>query len=278
MALCQELIDRNLNVHWGINTRVTDILRDEEDLPFYRRAGLVHVSLGTEAAAQLKLNLFRKETTIEQNKKAVKLLKQNGILAEAQFIMGLTNETKQTIEETYKMALDWNPDMVNWNMFTPWPFSELFEDLGDQVEVRDYSQYNFVTPIMKPEAMEREDVLKGVLKNYARFYLRKSVEYWFEKDKFKRNYLLGCLKAFIQTTLNKRFYNLKRVKYRGLGAEIELGFDESKILTREQIAQLKQERPELSADTDFTGNISACGAPNNLPEYAEKQDIPTMKI
>ncbi|CCH64941.1 Mg-protoporphyrin IX monomethyl ester oxidative cyclase (anaerobic) [Richelia intracellularis HM01] len=267
MALCQELIDRNLNVHWGINTRVTDILRDEEDLPFYRRAGLVHVSLGTEAAAQLKLNLFRKETTIEQNKKAVKLLKQNGILAEAQFIMGLTNETKQTIEETYKMALDWNPDMVNWNMFTPWPFSELFEDLGDQVEVRDYSQYNFVTPIMKPEAMEREDVLKGVLKNYARFYLRKSVEYWFEKDKFKRNYLLGCLKAFIQTTLNKRFYNLKRVKYRGLGAKIELGFDESKILTREQIAQLKQERPELSADTDFTGNISACGAPNNLPEY-----------
>lgn len=278
MALCQELINRNLNVHWGINTRVTDILRDEEDLPFYRQAGLVHVSLGTEAAAQLKLNLFRKETTIEQNKKAVQLLKQNGILAEAQFIMGLANETKQTIEETYKMALDWNPDMVNWNMFTPWPFSELFEDLGDQVEVRDYSQYNFVTPIMKPEAMEREDVLKGVLKNYARFYLRKSVEYWFEKDKFKRNYLLGCLKAFIQTTLNKRFYNLKRVKYKGLGTEIELGFDESKILTREQIAKLKQERPELSADTDFSGNISACGAPNNLSEYTEEQDVPTMKI
>jgi anaerobic magnesium-protoporphyrin IX monomethyl ester cyclase len=186
--------------------------------------------------------------------------------------MGLENETPETIEQTYQMALDWKADMVNWNMFTPWPFSELFQELGDRVEIRDYSQYNFVTPIMKPEAMEREDVLKGVLRNYARFYLRKTIEYWFIKDPFKRKYLLGCLKAFIKTTLNKRFYNLKRVKYKGLRAEIELGFDESKILTYEQIAQRKQEHPELMADVDFVGNISACGAPNELPEYHEKEE------
>ena len=77
IALCNELIDRNLGVHWGINTRVTDILRDEKELPLYRQAGLVHVSLGTEAAAQLNLNLFRKETTIADNKRAVQLLREN---------------------------------------------------------------------------------------------------------------------------------------------------------------------------------------------------------
>jgi anaerobic magnesium-protoporphyrin IX monomethyl ester cyclase len=275
IALCNELIERNLGVYWGINTRVTDILRDEQELPLYRQAGLVHVSLGTEAAAQLKLNLFRKETTIEQNKRAIQLLRQNGIVAEAQFIMGLENETPETIEETYNMALDWKADMVNWNMFTPWPFSELFQDLGDRVEVRDYSQYNFVTPIMKPDAMEREDVLKGVLRNYARFYLRKTFEYWFVKDSFKRRYLLGCLKAFVKTTLNKRFYNLNRVKYKGLHTEVELGFDESKILSREQIAQRKQEHPELMADVNFTGNISACGAPNDLEYHEPQEDLPT---
>ncbi len=71
----------------------------------------------------------------------------------------------------------------------------------------------------------------------------------------------------MQTTLNKRFYNLKRVKYNGLQTKIELGFDESKILTREQIAQRQQQHPELMADVNFTGNISACGAPNDLPKY-----------
>lgn len=268
--LCQELINRKLNVPWGINTRVTDILRDRNLLYYYRKAGLVHVSLGTEAASQLNLNQFRKETTIEQNKLAIKLLQEHGIVAEAQFIMGLEGETPETIEETYRYSLDWNPDMANWNMFTPWPFAELFEDLGDKVEVRDYSKYNFVTPIMKPNAMEREEVLKGVLRCYARFYLRKSLfDYPFIKDPFKRRYMLGCLKAFAKTTISKRFYDLGRVKRKGMRIDVELGFDESKILSREEIARLKEQRPDMAADIVQTGNISACGAPAEVAEYRE---------
>ncbi|OLP16927.1 magnesium-protoporphyrin IX monomethyl ester anaerobic oxidative cyclase [Leptolyngbya sp. 'hensonii'] len=270
VALCHELVERNLGVHWGINTRVTDILRDEKELPLYRKAGLVHVSLGTEAAAQLNLNLFRKETTIADNKRAVQLLRDNGILAEVQFIMGLPSETPETIEETYRMARDWKADMTNWNMYTPWPFSELFQDLADKVEIRDYSHYNFVTPIIKPDNMTRESVLKGVLHNYARFYSWKMLEYWFERDPFKRRYLLGCLWAFAKTTLNKRFYNLKRVKQKGFQTEIEFGFDESRILTPEQMAFLKQER---SVDTDFMGTISACGAPSDLPDYTSQSSV-----
>ncbi len=161
VAFCEELIARKIKVHWGINTRVTDILRDRELLPLFRKAGLVHVSLGTEAAAQLKLDRFRKETTIEENKLAIRLLKEAGMVAEAQFIMGLENETPETIEETYELAQDWKPDMANWNMYTPWPFAELFEELGDRVEVRDYSKYNFVTPIIQPDAMTRETGAEG---------------------------------------------------------------------------------------------------------------------
>ncbi|MDZ7629933.1 MAG: radical SAM protein [Gemmatimonadaceae bacterium] len=159
IELCEELIERNLGIHWGINTRVTDILRDEALLPLYRKAGLVHVSLGTEAAAQLKLDRFNKEIKVEQSKKAIELLRKNGIVVEAQFIVGLENETPETLEETYNMALDWKPDLVNWNCYTPWPFSDLFQDLGDKVEVRDYAKYNFVTPIIQPDAMTRDEVL-----------------------------------------------------------------------------------------------------------------------
>jgi anaerobic magnesium-protoporphyrin IX monomethyl ester cyclase len=87
------------------------------------QGGLIHVSLGTEAAAQLKLDRFNKETTVAQNKKAIQLLREAGIVAEAQFIVGLENETAETLEETYRMAMDWKPDMANWAMYTPWPFS-----------------------------------------------------------------------------------------------------------------------------------------------------------
>jgi anaerobic magnesium-protoporphyrin IX monomethyl ester cyclase len=87
----------------------------------------------------------------------------------------------------------------------------------------------------------------------------------------------------VKTTLNKRFYNLKRIKQKGLHTEIEFGFDQSRILTTEQIAQRKRER---RADVDFVGTVSACGAPNDLEynepnptEVAEPESaVPMMKI
>ena len=231
IAFCEELIERKLPVLWGINTRVTDILRDEKLLPLFRRAGLIHVSLGTEAAAQLKLERFNKETTIAQNKKAIALLRAAGIVAEAQFIVGLENETAQTLEETYRMALDWKPDMANWAMYTPWPFSDLFQELGDKVEVFDFEKYNFVTPIMKPDAMQRSELLDGVMKNYRRFYMRKSfLEYPWIREKTKRNYMLGCLKAFLKSGFERKFYDLGRVGYWGPQSKkkVDFGFDASR--------------------------------------------------
>ena len=252
VSLCQELIDRKLDVTWGINTRVTDIMRDADLLPFFRKAGLVHVSLGTEAASQMNLNRFRKETTIEENKLAIKLLQKNGIVAEAQFVMGLEHETPETIEETYQLCKDWDPDMANWTIYTPWPFSDLFKELGDRVEVRDYSKYNFVTPIIKPDNMEREDVLKLVLKSYARFYARKTFfGYPWIKDPYVRKYMLGCLKAFAQTTITKRFYDIDRVKTKNRKIEVDLGFDKSRILSQDEVKNLKELRPEMVADMSF---------------------------
>ncbi|MFQ3623670.1 MAG: magnesium-protoporphyrin IX monomethyl ester anaerobic oxidative cyclase, partial [Acetobacteraceae bacterium] len=233
VAFCEELIARDLPVLWGINTRVTDILRDEDLLPMYRRAGLIHVSLGTEAAAQLKLDRFNKETTIAQNKKAIELLRRNGIVAEAQFIVGLENETVETLEETYRMALDWDPDMANWAMYTPWPFSDLFQELGDKVEVFDFEKYNFVTPIMKPDAMDRATLLDRTMHNYRRFYMRKTfLGYPWIRDRVKRSYMLGCLKAFLKSGFQRTFYDLGRVGYWGPQSKkrVDFGFDTSRRL------------------------------------------------
>ncbi len=216
IAFCEELIARDLDILWGINTRVTDILRDEALLPMYRRAGLIHVSLGTEAAAQLQLDRFNKETTVAQNKKAIELLRKAGIVVEAQFIVGLENETKETLEETYRMAMDWKPDLANWSMYTPWPFSDLFKDLGDKVEVFDYEKYNFVTPIMKPAAMDRATLLDRVMNNYRRFYMWKAFfVYPWGGFSQRGRYLWGCLWAYLKAGFERKFYDLGRVGYWG---------------------------------------------------------------
>lgn len=216
VAFCKELIDRKVNILWGINTRVTDILRDEAELPLYRKSGLIHISLGTEAAAQLKLDLFNKETTIADNKRAIELLRKNGIVVEAQFIVGMENETAETLEETYRMACDWKPDLANWSMYTPWPFSDLFRELGDKVEVFDYEKYNFVTPIMKPDAMERGELLDRTMNNYRRFYMKKAFfSYPWQGFSTRGRYLWGCLKAYMKAGFERKFYDLGKVDYWG---------------------------------------------------------------
>ena len=256
IELCQALIDRDLGIKWGINTRVTDILRDEDMLPLYRKAGLVHVSLGTEASAQLNLERFRKETTVAQNKKAIQLLRKHGIVAEAQFIIGLENETKQTIEDTYKWAMDWGCDMANWIMYTPWPFSDLFADLGDKVEVRDYARYNFVTPIMKPETMTRSEVLNGVMRNYRRFYMNRTLfSYPWLRDRFMRKYMLGCLWAVLKSGFERRFYDLGRIGYYGQ-SNVDFKFDPSRVLTEGELVQIGAARTEVGSTYH---KVAACG-------------------
>ncbi len=271
LAFVEELENRKLPVYWGINTRVTDILRDEDLLPRYRAAGLVHISLGTEAAAQLNLDLFNKETTVAQNKHAIELLQKNGIIAEAQFIVGLENETKETLEETFQMAMDWGPDMANWAMFTPWPFSDLYKEMSDKVEVFDFEKYNFVTPIMKPPAMERGELLDRVMHNYRRFYMFKTFfRYPWVRDPLRRRYLLGCLKAVMKSAFERKFYDLGKFGYWGPQSKksVKFHFDKSRTLTRgpedDQVAAWKsapKRKAEAAAETTAAAAAAmrACG-------------------
>ncbi|WP_448578016.1 magnesium-protoporphyrin IX monomethyl ester anaerobic oxidative cyclase [Thermaurantiacus sp.] len=237
---CELLIERGLpdRVKWGINTRVTDVMRDRELLPLWRRAGLVHVSLGTEAAAQLKLDRFNKETKVQNNRDAIRLLREADIFTEAQFIVGLDNETPETLEESYRMAWDWQPDLANWSMYTPWPFSPLFQELRDQVEVFDFEKYNFVTPIMKPKAMERGELLDRVMHNYRRFYMQKALfHYPWRGTGFRRKYLLGCLKAFAKAGFARTFYDLGKVGYWGPQTKdkVDFHFDTSRTIAPAQM-------------------------------------------
>ncbi len=275
IAFCEELIARDLprRIQWGINTRVTDILRDEELLPLYRRAGLVHVSLGTEAAAQLKLDRFNKETKVEDNRRAIELLREADIFTEAQFIVGLENETVETLEETYRYAREWNPDLANWSMYTPWPFTPLFQELGDKVEVFDFSKYNFVTPIMKPEAMDRATLLDRVMANYRRFYMWKALfHYPWRGTGYRRRYLLGCLRAFLKAGVGRTFYDLGKVGYWGPQTKksLDFQFDETRQIAEaqtddweaaaERSRKVKERQAAIRAQGKARAAAKACGA------------------
>ena len=118
-------------------------------------------------------------------------------------------------------------------MYTPWPFSDLFKELGGKVEIFDYEKYNFVTPIIKPLAMDRGELLDRVMNNYRRFYMKKALfSYPWSGSGQRRRYLLGCLKAFLKAGFERKFYDLGKVDYWGPQSREKVKFNFDATRTR----------------------------------------------
>jgi len=114
------------------------------------------------------------------------------------------------------------------------------------VEVFDFEKYNFVTPIMKPAAMTRDELLDRVMNNYRRFYMIKALfHYPWRGTGYRRRYLLGCLRAFLKAGFARTFYDLGKVGYWGPQSKgkLDFHFDETKEIAPAQMADW-----EASAD------------------------------
>jgi anaerobic magnesium-protoporphyrin IX monomethyl ester cyclase len=161
------------------------------------------------------------------------------------------------------MAMDWKPDLANWSMYTPWPFTPLFKELSDKVEVFDFDKYNFVTPILKPAAMERAELLDRVMNNYRRFYMYKAFfSYPWSGSGRRRRYLLGCLKAFLKAGFERKFYDLGRVGYWGPQSKkkVDFHFDETRSKAFGQTADWEANADRSRKATAASPAIvSACG-------------------
>ena len=191
------LIEARLPVHLLIETRVEDIIRDEDILYKYHEAGIIHVYLGAETSTDAQLSSLNKGTTVDQNKQAVDLLKAHDIMVEASFMIGFPNETWDTVKATADEAIRLNPDIAVFPVITPMPFTPLWDEMHDRIRVFDYSQYNLTTPIIEPYAMSMQDITIALGRCYMTFYANKMTEILALPDGFKRRYMLSAMKQMM---------------------------------------------------------------------------------
>ena len=192
------LIEADLGVYLLIETRVEDIIRDEDILHKYRDAGIMHIYLGLETSTDELLNSLNKGTTIDMNEQAVKLLKQHDIMIEASFMIGFPEETWDSIKQTAAMAARLNPDIAVFPVLTPMPYTSLWDDVHDRIRVWDYSQYNISTPIIEPYSMSLNDVMIALGRCYMTFYANKMTEILALPEGFKRSYMLSAMKVMMR--------------------------------------------------------------------------------
>jgi len=171
--ILDRLIEADLGVELLVETRAADIVRDEDILGKYREAGILHMYVGVETPRQDRLDAMRKNLAAEESKRAIRLLNQAGIISETSFLLGFPDETPETIGQTLEAAFDYDPDLAFFIALTPWPYADLYAEVADLVEERDYSRYNLATPIARSAEMSREEIGRAMGRCFGAFYARK---------------------------------------------------------------------------------------------------------
>lgn len=187
------LIRKKLDFELMLETRVDDILRDRDWLDDYRRAGIMHIYVGVESGSQETLDKFKKNLKTEQSREAIRLINNAGIISETAFVLGMPDETPESIRRTLDLAIEYGPDMAFFMAIAPWPYSDIYEDLKPCIENRDYSRYNLVSAVVKPRAMTCSEVEKELASAFRRFYMHR-LKGLSGMPAFKRDYMISVTK------------------------------------------------------------------------------------
>jgi anaerobic magnesium-protoporphyrin IX monomethyl ester cyclase len=198
------LIEKDLGIHILMETCVDSIIRDADIIDRYRQAGILFIYLGVEATSDQKLDEFKKGTKFEDSKEALRIVRDAGMIVESSLILGVPNETPETIKETFKLAKEYDADFMHFLLLAPWPYADMYKDLEPYIEVWDYSCYNLVEPIIKPKTMTRDQLMKAVLNCYRDYYMRK-LPMWaaMKGNPLKRSCLIKGMKAIVENSFLK---------------------------------------------------------------------------
>ncbi|MBC7219468.1 MAG: cobalamin B12-binding domain-containing protein [Hadesarchaea archaeon] len=172
--LCNEINRRGIgdDIMWFMQVRVDDIVNNREILPAARGAGLHWALVGVENQSSETLNSFRKQINPNDAKKAMKLLKDNDIFAQATLIIGDRKDTRESIADLREFTNDIDPDLAIFMILTPFPGTDLYETAkrNGWIEDENWANYDMVHAIMPTETLTIREVQEELYHCYRSFY------------------------------------------------------------------------------------------------------------
>jgi len=183
--ICDEIIREGLDINWGASSRVDTL--SKKLVEKMKKAGCWIIFLGIESGSQKILDAIGKRITLEQVKKAVKILKDAGIQVLGSFIIGFLQDTKETIKETIKFAKSLNLDYAEFSILTPYPGTLIYDyaKKNNMLLTEDWSKYTAAEPILKIKGASEKEVKALFQKAYITFYLRPKIIFeWLRNKQF----------------------------------------------------------------------------------------------
>jgi len=171
VQICEEIINRGLNIKWNCGCRVGDV--NEETLKIQKKSGCFMMNFGIESGDPDTLIRLKKLITVDQTIEAVKMTTQAGIKVYSNMMMGFPWETTENINNSLNLVDQIGPYSYQISMggaLVPIPNTEIYDEYK--------SEYNFENYWLKDEY---QNVGQGIWKNVNNPY---KVSTWFERNMY----------------------------------------------------------------------------------------------
>ncbi|MFH1470440.1 MAG: radical SAM protein [Candidatus Micrarchaeota archaeon] len=167
--IVQLLKEEGLNEKLAFSCSCRANLVTDEVAKLLKEMNTVSVGMGLESGNQRILTYLKGEgITVDHNRNAVKTLKKNGLAANASFVIGSPDETREEILETLEFIKEINLGFVDTYVLTPLPGTPVWEYAKKRGLVSDDMDWgrldvsfaeNHEKAIILSETLSREELL-----------------------------------------------------------------------------------------------------------------------
>jgi hopanoid biosynthesis associated radical SAM protein HpnJ len=165
---------KKLKITWSCNARAN---LDYETLKTLRDKGLRLLLVGFESGNQEILDGIRKGIKLEVARKFMENCRKLGITVHGTFIIGLPNESQETIEETIRFACEVSPHTIQVSIAAPYPGTELYRQAQANGWFTNNNQNLIATSGIQLSTLEypnlsTKQIEDAVERMYRQFYFR----------------------------------------------------------------------------------------------------------
>src|SRR5262245_8315571 len=162
-----------LGVTWSCNAKANE---PYETLKVLKANGLRLLLVGYESGSQAILNNVKKGIRLDRAREFTRAAKALGITIHGTFIMGLPGETRETIDETIRFALDIDPDTLQVSLAAPYPGTALYREARARGWLQDddglVDAGGVQTSVLGYPHLSRTEIFASLDQFYRRFYFR----------------------------------------------------------------------------------------------------------
>lgn len=146
----EALIAENVPLLLVGSTRAGDIVRDKDILHLYKKAGVVRFLLGIETYSDATLTEIRKGASMSEDREAIQLLREHGIISMATYVLGFREEQDIDYWRSYRHLLSYDPDQVQLLYATPHRWTPFYESVAHRrVVQKDTTKWDYKHQVLE---------------------------------------------------------------------------------------------------------------------------------